>query len=104
MNDVKLTVKIVKYESKAELVLEGRLDSITTQDAEPVFMKYAEEYPRLVLNLEDMEYISSAGLRLIKKLHITMKKKDGELTIKNVNRLVMEVFEMTGFVALFKFE
>lgn len=104
MNDIKLTVKIVKHENQAELILDGRLDSLTTADAEPIIMDFAEKYPSIVLNLASMDYISSAGLRLIKKLHIAMKKKNGELIIRNVNRLVMEVFEMTGFVALFKFE
>ena len=99
-----MTIKLVNQGSKATILLDGRLDSATAPDTEKIFMQAAEKYDAVTLDLADMEYISSAGLRIFKKLHMTMKKKNGELTVKNVNNLVMEVFEMTGFVALFKFE
>jgi anti-anti-sigma factor len=53
--------------------------------------------------MERLDYVSSAGLRVIKRLHMSMKKKDGELQLKNVDKMVMEVFEMTGFAGLLKF-
>ena len=51
-----------------------------------------------------MEYVSSAGLRTLKRLHMAMKKKNGSLVLTNVRKMVMEVFEMTGFAGLLKFE
>jgi anti-anti-sigma factor len=50
-----------------------------------------------------LDYISSAGLRVIKVIHMGMKKKDGELVLTNVQKMVMEVFEMVGFAGLLKF-
>ena len=54
--------------------------------------------------MEKLEYISSAGLRVLKKTHMAMNKKEGTLLLKNVNSMVMEVFEMTGFAGLLHFE
>ena len=98
-----MTIKLINRGTEGELVLEGRLDSNTTPDAEEIFNSTAERFDTLILNLTGLDYVSSAGLRVLKKLHMTMQKKEGELLIKNVNRLVMEVFEMTGFVGLFTF-
>jgi anti-sigma B factor antagonist len=53
--------------------------------------------------MAQLEYISSAGLRVLKLLYMALRKKDGELEIKNANKLVMEVFEMTGFAGLLTF-
>ena len=51
-----------------------------------------------------VDYISSAGLRVIKIIHMGMKKKNGELILTKVQKMVMEVFEMVGFAGLLKFE
>ncbi len=99
-----MTIKLIRYGTKGELVVEGRLDTATSGEAEEIFMQTAERFDTVVLNLEQMDYISSAGLRILKRLHITMKKKGGEMILTHVNRMVMEVFEMTGFAGLFSFE
>jgi len=98
-----MTIKLINQGDSAELLLEGRLDSSTAPEAEELLMEAAGRFDRLTLNMNNLEYISSAGLRVLKKLHIALKKKEGQLTVKNVNKLVMEVFEMTGFVGLFRF-
>lgn len=98
-----MTIKLVKNGEEGELVLEGRLDSVTSTEAEEVFADVAERFDRIILNMEHLDYVSSAGLRVIKRLHMSMKKKDGELQLKNVDKMVMEVFEMTGFAGLLKF-
>ena len=54
--------------------------------------------------MAQLEYISSAGLRALKRLHMEMKKKGGSLVLTNVRKMVMEVFEMTGFAGLLMFE
>ena len=94
---------MIKSENKCELLIDGRLDTTTANEAEQIFMTAAGLYDTVVLNMEKMEYISSAGLRALKRLHITMKKKEGDMILKNVNHMVMEVFEMTGFAGLFSF-
>jgi len=99
-----MTIKLVNMGNSAELLLEGRLDSSNAEEVEKLMMQAAERFENLILNFYKLEYISSAGLRVLKKLHITMKQNGGQLTIKYANKMVMEVFEMTGFVGLLRFE
>lgn len=98
-----MNIKLVNRGAEGELLLEGRLDAVTSQDAEAVLLQMAERFEKLVLNMENLQYISSAGLRVLKKTYMAMTKKSGTLEMKNVNKLVMEVFEMTGFAGLLKF-
>ena len=99
-----MVIKLLNRETTGELFLEGRLDSAAANEVQEIFANTAERFDNVVLDMEKLEYISSAGLRLLKLLHMSMKKKNGELTLRNVNRMVMEVFEMTGFVSLLKIE
>lgn len=98
-----MVIKLVKRENEAELLIEGRLDSNTAPEAEKIFVDVAGQFDKIILNMEKLEYTSSAGLRIIKNLQVTMNKKSGELLMKNVNKMVMEVFEMTGFAGFMKF-
>ena len=99
-----MDVKLINRGSEGELLLSGRLDSHTAPEVEEIFEDVAGQFSSVVLNLEELEYVSSAGLRIIRNLHVAMRKKDGELTLKNVKKLVMEVFEITGFAGLLKIE
>ena len=93
-----MEIKLINRGQEGELVLRGRLDSITASEAEAIFMQTAERFDKLILNMEDAEYISSAGLRAIKRVYMAMTKKGGSLVLTHVRKMVMEVFEMTGFV------
>ncbi len=93
-----MEIKLINRGQEGELVLRGRLDSMTAPEAEDIFMQTAERFDKLVLNMEDAEYISSAGLRVIKRVYMAMAKKGGSLVLTHVRKMVMEVFEMTGFV------
>ena len=99
-----MNIKLINRGQEGELVLEGRLDTLTAPEAEEVFNQMAERFEKIVLNMAGMEYVSSAGLRTLKRLHMAMKKKNGSLVLTNVRKMVMEVFEMTGFAGLFNFE
>ena len=99
-----MVIKLINRGTSGELLLQGRLDTPAAAETDAIFEQTAERFERVVLNLEGLDYITSSGLRILKKLHVTMKKKGGELVLKNTNRMVMEVFEMTGFVSLLKFE
>ena len=99
-----MNIKLINRGQEGELVLEGRLDTLTAPEAEEVFNQMAERFEKIVLNMEGLEYVSSAGLRTLKRLHMAMKKKNGSLVLTNVRKMVMEVFEMTGFAGLLKFE
>ena len=99
-----MTIKLVNRGTEGELLLDGRLDTTTSAEAEEIFSEVSERFDRVVLNMATLNYVSSAGLRVIKKLHMAMRRKDGQLVLKNVNKMVMEVFEMTGFAGLLRFE
>ena len=97
-----MDMKLVNHGDNGELFIVGRLDSNSTPEAEDVFNQLAERFQSLTLNLEKLDYISSSGLRALKRLHVSMAKKGGCLELKNVNKMVMEVLEMTGFAGLLK--
>ena len=99
-----MNIKLINRGQEGELVLEGRLDTLTAPEAEEVFNQMAERFEKIVLNMAGVEYVSSAGLRTLKRLHMAMKKKNGSLVLTNVRKMVMEGFEMTGFAGLLKFE
>ena len=98
-----LNVKLLNRGAEGELLLIGRLDANSADDAEAIFNNVAGRFDAVALNLHELTYISSAGLRALKRLHIAMRRKGGSLTLKNVNKMVMEVFEVTGFAGMFKF-
>ncbi len=95
-----MEMKLINHGESGELLLIGRLDSSTVADAEEVFNQVCERFTKLTLNMEQLAYISSAGLRVLKRVHVNMSKKGGELELTKVNPMVMEVFEMTGFSGL----
>ena len=72
----------------------GRLDTMTAPALEQELKETYGEVTELVLDFQNLQYISSAGLRVVLGAHKTMK---GKLVVKNVNQTVMEVFEITGF-------
>lgn len=97
-----MNIKLINRGTEGELLLEGRLDFQTSPEAEKIFLEVAERFDQVTLNMENLEYITSAGLRVLKVLHTTMRKKNGTLALTHVRKMVMEVFEMTGFAGLLK--
>ncbi len=85
LNDTELTV-----------ALEGRLDTITAPELEEALSGDIDNAQSLVLDFEKLEYISSAGLRVLLSAHKNMSKKGG-MKILHVNDIIMEIFEVTGF-------
>ena len=81
----------------------GRVDTTTAPELEKAVFDNIDSANELVLDLKDMAYISSAGLRVMLKAHKLMSAQ-GSLIIKNVQSDVMEVFEMTGFSDILRFE
>ena len=85
------------------LALEGRLDTTTAPQLEAELKQALPSADELVLDLNDLVYISSAGLRVLLSAHKTMSKKGG-MTVKNVSELVQEVFDVTGFADILTIE
>lgn len=97
-----MEIKLVNYGDRGELFLKGRLDTNTASETEEVFNQMVERFDVLTLNMENLEYVSSAGLRILKRLHMAMVKKEGRLELVKVRPMVMEVLEMTGFAGILR--
>ena len=96
-----MTIDIKKNVNELVLGITGRLDTITAPALEKTINENYPESKSLILDLKCLEYISSAGLRVLLAAH---KKMKGAMTLKNVCELVMEVFEITGFVDVLTIE
>ena len=83
--------------------LEGKLDTGTAPQAEKDLEADVAAAKKLVLDMKSLKYLSSAGLRMVLKLHKTMKEKEG-MTVRNVNDGILEIFEMTGFTSILDIE
>lgn len=82
--------------SKLILALEGRLDTTTAPQLEAEVKSSLDGVTELALDFSKLEYLSSAGLRVILAAQKVMNKQ-GQMVIRNVNETIMEVFEVTGF-------
>ncbi|MBE5910457.1 STAS domain-containing protein [Pseudobutyrivibrio sp.] len=99
-----MDVKLVDRGNEGELILSGKLDATSAAAAEELFLKMADRFTDLTLNMRDLKYISSAGLRVLKKLYLKVNKNGGELSVSNVSAYVNEVFEMVGFASILNFK
>jgi anti-sigma B factor antagonist len=79
-----------------EIALEGRLDTMTAPELEAELQKDMSGAESLVMDFSKLDYISSAGLRVLLSAHKAMSTKGG-MTVKNVNEIVREVLDVTGF-------
>lgn len=82
--------------TKLEILLEGRLDTTTSPMLEEELKGALDGITELTFNFEKLEYISSAGLRILLAAQKRMSKQ-GSMVVKNVNEVIAEVFEVTGF-------
>ena len=92
MNDGTLTINLL-----------GRLDTTTAPELETQLKESISDAKSLIFDFKQLEYISSAGLRVLLGAQKTMNKQ-GNMVIKNVNDVIMEIFEVTGFSDILTFE
>ena len=92
LNGTELTVTIA-----------GRLDTTTAPQLEAEFKQNINGVEKLVLDFAALEYLSSAGLRVLLAVQKVMNKQ-GEMIIKNVNETINEIFEVTGFIDILTIE
>ena len=86
-----------------EIALEGRLDTMTAPELEAELNQSLGSVDSLALDFSKLEYISSAGLRVLLSAHKAMSAKGG-MKVTNVNEIVQEVFEVTGFADILNIE
>ena len=89
--------------NKLTVALEGRLDTTTAPELEQSLQESISDVSELVMDFEKLEYISSAGLRVLISTQKIMNKQ-GEMKLKNVSETIMEVFEVTGFSDILNIE
>ena len=99
-----LQIKTEQTDGQVIIHLQGRMDLGGAKTANQSFMEQAELTERIILDCAELEYVASAGLRVLRQLHQTLKDKGGTLTLKSVCPEVMDIFEMTGFDALLTIE
>lgn len=85
------------------IALEGRLDTMTAPDLEAELNQSMDKAESLTLDFSKLDYISSAGLRVLLSAHKVMSVKGG-MKVINVNDIVQEVFEVTGFADILDIE
>ena len=88
---------------KLDIKWEGRLDSKTAPELKETLEDSLDDVEELTFDLSELIYISSAGLRIILSAQKTMDKQ-GSMKVTNVQDIVMEVFESTGFVDILTIE
>ena len=92
-----MTIEKMKEGGKLTLALEGRLDTTTAPQLEAEVTGSLTGVTELVLDFSRLEYLSSAGLRVILAAQKNMNRQ-GKMVICHVNSTILEVFEVTGFV------
>ena len=93
-----MTIKKQKTGEKLEVQVAGRLDTTTAPDLEAELKSSLDGIKDLTLDFSELDYISSAGLRVLLAAQKQMQKQKAEMVVVNVNEIIMEVFEITGFV------
>lgn len=93
---MKMKINYSREADKLTVTVEGRLDTTTAPEFEKSFGEILDGVTELVLDMTKLEYISSAGLRVILKVRKVMYNQ-GRMKLTGVNESVMEVFEITGF-------
>ena len=86
---------------KLTIALQGRLDTVTSPELESELKTALDGAKELIMDFTKLEYISSAGLRVLLSAHKKMDGKGGKMTVINPRADVMEIFTMTGLDAVF---
>jgi anti-anti-sigma factor len=99
-----MIIDIKRRQNKITLKVCGRLDTTTAPQLEKELADEMKGRKEVILDFTELEYISSAGLRVLLSTHKTMKKQGGKMIVRNVNEEVREVFVITGFSEIMDLE
>ena len=91
-----MTIQQIRNGNALTIALEGRLDTMTAPELEAALKTALEGVEDLTFDFEKLDYISSAGLRVLLAAQKTMNRQ-GSMKVKNANEIIMEIFEVTGF-------
>ena len=100
-----LKIDLEKNGKEVKMILDGRLDTTAAPEAEEVLRRELPGADALTIDMEKLEYISSAGLRVLMTARRELKKQGSDrLKLTRVNEIIMEIFEVTGFSDIFDIE
>jgi len=99
-----MNISITNNGAEYLVQLEGRMDTTTAPEAEKKLAEIMESADKLVLDMKELAYISSAGLRVLLGAQKKMTARKGEMILKNVSEMVLEVLEVTGFTDILTIE
>ena len=91
-----MTIQKTRNETALTIALSGRLDTVTAPELEAVLKDALADVSALTFDFEKLDYISSAGLRVLLSAQTTMNRQ-GTMKVIHVNEMILEIFEVTGF-------
>ena len=98
-----MTINKKQDGDKLTIAVEGRLDTVTAPQLETELKASLDGIKDLIFDLAALDYVSSAGLRVLLSAQKTMNKQ-GKMTVKGANESIMEIFDVTGFIDLLNIE
>lgn len=98
-----MTISKTQNNSKLTIALDGRLDTTTAPQLEAEIKSFLNGITELVFELSNLEYISSAGLRVLLSAQKIMNKQ-GKMVIHGASEEIMEIFDVTGFIDILTIE
>lgn len=98
-----MTVEKITNGNSLTLRVEGRVDTTNSKEFEEIITNSIDGVKELIMDFDSLEYISSAGLRVM-LMAIKKMKKQGSMAVTNANEMVKEIFEVTGFSDLVEVE
>ena len=98
-----LNINKTTENGKAVFILDGRLDTVTAPDLEKALRASLDGVKELTLDFEKLDYISSAGLRVLLSTQKLMAKQ-GSMKLVHVGETILEIFEVTGFSEILTIE
>jgi anti-sigma B factor antagonist len=99
-----MEINVTSGRAERVIAIKGRLDTLTAPELQSPLLEAIETEGRTVLDFTELEYVSSAGLRVLLLAEKSSKTAGSEFVIRNVSSDVMEVFEMTGFADILTIE
>ena len=98
-----MEIKTSRNEDELTVALSGRLDTLTSPVFEKKMKEELEGVNKLIVDLSELEYISSAGLRVLLISYRAMENRNG-MVVRNPAPMIVEVFKITGFAEIFGVE
>ncbi|MER2150524.1 MAG: STAS domain-containing protein [Candidatus Limivicinus sp.] len=95
-----MNTRVIRNGKELTVIPEGRLDTYTANDFEQTLADELKDAESLIVDLSDVNYISSAGLRVLLTYAQEMEERGGTIKAVNVNEIVHQTFDLTGFLEI----